>query len=60
MTVPDDHVTPTPDEVPDPVAAAEPQADPAPEDVPEDQAVADEKGVLPGITPVRPATDGTV
>lgn len=30
MSVPDDTVTPTPDEVPDPVDATAPQADPAP------------------------------
>ncbi|GIG40668.1 hypothetical protein [Cellulomonas phragmiteti] len=30
MSVPDDTVTPTPDEVPDPVEATAPQADPAP------------------------------
>lgn len=32
MSVPDDTVTPTPDEVPDPVTATAPQADPAPDD----------------------------
>lgn len=30
MSVPDDTVTPTPDEVPDPVEATAPHADPAP------------------------------
>jgi len=58
MSVPDDNVTPTPDEVPDPVDATAPQAPPAPEDaVGEDQeeasGAADDRGVLPGI-PARP------
>ena len=58
MSVPDDNVTPTPDEVPDPVDATAPQAPPAPDDpvadTPEDASGrADEKGVLPGV-PARP------
>ncbi|WP_163276394.1 hypothetical protein [Cellulomonas iranensis] len=32
MSVPDDTVTPTPDEVPDPVKATAPQAPPAPDE----------------------------
>ncbi|MBF0688455.1 MAG: hypothetical protein IR158_11920 [Cellulomonas sp.] len=58
MSVPDDNVTPTPDEVPDPVDTTAPQAPPAPDDpevdTPEDESGrADEKGVLPGV-PTRP------
>lgn len=60
MTVPDDTVTPPADEAPDPVAASEPQAPPAPEDVPEDETLADEKGQLPGITPVRPVGESAL
>ncbi|MBO0898971.1 hypothetical protein J1G42_03150 [Cellulomonas sp. zg-ZUI222] len=32
MSVPDDAVTPTPDEVPDPVEATAPRADPPPDE----------------------------
>ncbi|MCC2314220.1 hypothetical protein [Cellulomonas xiejunii] len=58
MSVPDDTVTPTPDEVPDPVTATAPHAPPAPEDaVGDDQedasGAADRKGELPGV-PARP------
>ncbi|GIG40667.1 hypothetical protein [Cellulomonas phragmiteti] len=36
MSVPDDTVTPTPHEVPDPVEATAPTADPALDDAPDD------------------------
>lgn len=59
MTLPDDHVTPTPDETPDPVAATVPDPDPAPEDAPVDAAELpqDDHGILPGVFPVRPVGD---
>ncbi|UZN03025.1 hypothetical protein [Cellulomonas sp. S1-8] len=56
MSVPDDTVTPMPDEVPDPVSATEPTADPAPDDVPGDTGAdvsAEDRPVLV-VPPVRP------
>ena len=47
MSVPDDAVTPTTDDVPDPVRATAPQADPAPDEV------ADPDGT--GLPPLREA-----
>ena len=44
MSVPDDTVTPTPDEVPDPVATTAPRAEPAPGE--DEDAQLDEQGTI--------------
>ncbi len=47
MSVPDDAVTPTPDEVPDPVEATAPRADPPPDDDPAGLPGDEEGTILP-------------